>query len=67
MNDNKSLTFSLYKHGILVFGSEKSFTKWLNSKNIIFDNKMPKEFLNTIEGIKFVDDRLTAIEYGDTI
>lgn len=67
MKNHDSLISTLYQHGIEVFGSSENFTKWLNSENIIFDSKMPKEFLNTIEGIKFVDDRLAAIEHGDTV
>ena len=27
----------------------------------------PNSFLNTVTGVKFVDDRLTAMEYGDNV
>jgi uncharacterized protein (DUF2384 family) len=61
------LLISLYEHGIDVFETKDNFDKWLLSENYFLDNKSPKDFLDTITGIKFIDDRLTAIEYGDTI
>ncbi|ADB38362.1 antitoxin Xre/MbcA/ParS toxin-binding domain-containing protein [Spirosoma linguale] len=61
------LLLSLIKHGITVFGSVDEFEQWLNQKNFYFDNKSPNSFLNTITGIRFVDDRLTAMEYGDNV
>lgn len=57
----------LLKHGIKVFGSKKEFDNWLNSENFFFDGKKPVNFLNTITGIRFIDDRLTAMEYGDNV
>lgn len=56
---------SLYKHGIDVFGNTENFENWLAVKNYLLDNKAPVEFLDTISGIKFIDNRLTAIEYGE--
>ncbi len=61
------LILSLFKHGIDIFGSVKVFENWLNQENFYFDSKTPSSFLNTITGIKFIDDRLTAMEYGDNI
>ena len=61
------LLLSLVKHGTTVFGSVKEFETWLNQENFYFDQKSPVFFLNTITGIKFVDDRLTAMEYGDNV
>ena len=61
------LLISLYEHGIDVFETKENFDKWLLLENYFLDNKHPKDFLDTITGIKFIDDRLTAIEYGDTI
>lgn len=61
------LLISLYEHGISVFESAENFDKWLLAENYLLDNKSPKEFLDTITGIKFIDDRLTAIEYGDNV
>lgn len=61
------LLLSLIKHGKEVFTSPKTFDTWLETPNFYFDNKPPSTFLNTITGIKFVDDRLTAMEFGDNI
>ena len=61
------LLLSLIKHGIDVFGSVKEFDQWLNRNNFYFDNKAPNDYLNTVTGVKFVDDRLTAMEYGDNV
>jgi len=61
------LLLSLIKHGIDVLGSVKEFDQWLNRKNFYFDNKAPNDYLNTVTGVKFVDDRLTAMEYGDNV
>lgn len=61
------LLLSLVKHGATVFGSVKEFETWLNQENFYFDQKSPVSFLNTITGIKFIDDRLTAMEYGDNV
>ncbi len=61
------LLISLIKHGISVFGNIKEFGIWLNNKNFYFDNESPVNYLNTVTGIRFVNDRLTAIEYGDNV
>ena len=61
------LLLSVIKHGIEIFGSVKEFDNWLNRENFYFDNKSPVSFFNTITGIKFIDDRLTAMEYGDNV
>jgi putative toxin-antitoxin system antitoxin component (TIGR02293 family) len=61
------LLVALFKHGNSVFGSKQDFGKWLISPNFIFDNQAPVNFLNSITGIRFVEDRITAIEFGDNI
>lgn len=61
------LLLSLIKHGSEIFGSMKEFENWLDRENFFFDNKPPANFMNTITGIKFIDDRLTAMEYGDNV
>lgn len=61
------LLLSLFKHGKEIFGTVKEFESWLNQENFYFDNKSPVTFMNTITGIKFIDDRLTAMEYGDNV
>jgi len=61
------LLFALFKHGKEVFGDREEFRKWLDSENFYFDKKAPVSYLNTVTGIRFVDDRLTALEYGDNV
>ena len=61
------LLIALYQHGIDVFDEKENFDSWLISENYYFDRKAPMDFLDTITGIKFIDDRLTAIEFGDTV
>jgi len=67
MKEHIVLILSLYEHGVDVFESKENFDKWLNNQNFYFDNKLPKNYLDTVSGIKFIDDRLTAIEYGDNV
>jgi uncharacterized protein (DUF2384 family) len=65
-NINKSNLFTaLFTHGKKIFGSKKQFGVWLKKKNFYFDNKPPGTFMHKPDGIKFIDDRLTSIEYGD--
>jgi uncharacterized protein (DUF2384 family) len=61
------LLLVLYQHGEEVFETSENFDKWLISPNFYLYNKAPKDYLGTITGIKIIDDRLTAIEYGDNI
>ena len=59
--------FALFKHGKDVFGDNIKFKEWLNKDNFFFDGKTPGSLLFTISGIKFIDDRLTAMEFGDNV
>ena len=61
------LLLSLLKHGLKIFGSPKALDQWLNTKNVFFDNRIPNVYLSTVTGIRFVDDRFTAMEYGDNV
>lgn len=61
------LIISLYKHGVEVFGDVQNFESWLSKKNRLLDQKAPLEFLETGSGIKFIDNRLTAIEFGENV
>jgi len=61
------LLLSLMQHGKAVFSTVEQFQEWLGKGNFYFNNKPPKEYLTTITGIRFVDDRLTAMEYGDNV
>jgi uncharacterized protein (DUF2384 family) len=61
------ILLSLFKHGHDVFGGRESFDAWLNTENFFLFGKKPAAFLNTITGIRHIDDRLTALEYGDNV
>lgn len=61
------LLLSLFKHGNEVFGSSKEFNIWLSEENFFLDGQAPVSYFNTIAGIRFVDNRLTAMEYGDNV
>jgi len=61
------LLLSLYKHGVEVFGNTPDFEHWLTEKNRLLDNEAPYSFLTTVSGIKFIDNRLTALEYGENV
>ena len=65
LSEKLVLLISLYKHGEEVFDSTEKFNDWLDSDNFFFDNDHPRTFLKTITGIRFIEDRLTGIEYGD--
>lgn len=59
------MLISLIKHGALVFGDYAHFKEWLQKEHFHFDGKRPIDFIASISGIKFIDDRITAMEYGD--
>lgn len=58
---------SLYKHGTAVFDTKENFEKWLVAPNFYLDQKAPKDFLDTISGIRLIDNKLTAIEFGENV
>jgi len=61
------LLLGLFKHGQKVFGSSAGFDEWLKLKNFYFDDAAPVSFLNTVTGVRFVDNSLTAMEFGDNV
>ncbi len=67
MKERILMLSSLFKHGTEVFGTPENFNEWLNSENFFFGRKKPVNMLNTVTGIKFLDDRLTGMEYGDNV
>lgn len=58
---------SLYKHGMEVFSTKEEFENWLTLPNPFLDNKAPMDFMDTISGIQFIDNRLTAMEFGENV
>ena len=65
IQEHTVMLVALMKHGIEVFNSSDEFSKWLETENYYLDKKKPIEYLNTISGIKFIDNLLTGMEYGD--
>lgn len=61
------LLISLFKHGSEVFGSMDHFHRWLEKENFFLNGEKPIAYLQTVTGIRFIDDRLTAIEHGDNV
>ncbi len=59
------MALSLIRHGAEVFGRAADFVEWLEKENFYFDKKAPITFMHTSSGMKFIDDRLTGMEYGD--
>lgn len=58
---------TVFEKGKRVFGSSDAFDNWLDTTNFFFDGKKPNNFLDTTSGIRFIFDRLTAMEYGDNV
>lgn len=65
IQEHTVMLLSLIKHGTDVFGDTDAFSSWLETENFYLDGRKPSDFLNTISGIKFIDDHLTGMEYGD--
>lgn len=61
------LLLGLFKHGKRVFGTSLAFDEWLKLNNFHFDESAPVSFLNSVTGVRFVDDFLTAMEFGDNV
>ena len=58
------LISNLYNKGCEVFGSKDKFKEWIESKNIVFSNAKPKEYLDTFSGIEYLMEELGRIEHG---
>lgn len=61
------ILLSLFKHGKKLFGTYGRFAEWLAGANFFFDKRPPETFLKTYSGTRYVDGRLTAMEYGDNV
>ncbi len=67
LKEHVVVLLSVFKHGESVFGSMRLFEQWLQTGNFYFNGHAPEKYLNTITGIKLLDDRLTAMAYGDNV
>lgn len=67
LKEHTVMLLALMKHGLELFGTGEKFSTWLKTENFFFDKRPPLEYLDKISGILFVDDRLTAMEFGDNV
>ncbi len=58
------LIAELYESGIGLFKSADKFNGWMNYPNLTFQNKKPIELLDTIYGIKLVQDEVNRLRHG---
>ncbi|WP_431209793.1 antitoxin Xre/MbcA/ParS toxin-binding domain-containing protein [Puia sp. P3] len=58
---------TVFEKGRAVLGNAEAFDKWLGTPNYFFDRKEPLDFLDTTSGMRYLFDRLTAMEYGDNV
>ena len=58
-------TIALYNKGEKIFGSNESFTKWLNKPAFGLGNRIPNSFITTVTGINYILDELNRIAHGD--
>ncbi len=65
LQEHVVMLLALMKHGIEVFGDRERFMTWLETENFQLGKMKPSDYLNTISGIRFIDSRLTGMEYGD--
>jgi Protein of unknown function (DUF2384) len=59
------LLTSLFRLGVVVFGSVKAFEVWLTRENAMLDGLKPVDLLGSVSGIRLIESRLYGIEYGD--
>jgi uncharacterized protein (DUF2384 family) len=67
LKEHLILLVSTLKQGGNVLGSVEALDRWLFTPNFFFDRQPPSTFLNTISGIRFVSERLDALQYGDNV
>lgn len=58
---------AVFEKGKAVFSNAAAFDTWLDTINFFFDGKKPITFLDTTSGMRYIFDRLTAMEYGDNV
>ena len=59
------MLLSLLEHGKKTFGSFELFNEWLLRKNQLLDFNAPLDYLGSISGVLFIENRLTNLAYGD--
>ena len=54
----------LQKFGLLVFGDEVRFARWMELENIALGGSRPKDLLDSTFGISLIKTELSRIEHG---
>jgi len=58
-------SFALFDKGVEIFGSAKNFHQWLNAPAYGLGNQLPFDLMDTITGIRLIEEELIRIEFGD--
>jgi putative toxin-antitoxin system antitoxin component (TIGR02293 family) len=58
-------SFALFDKGTLIFGSANAFHQWLNTPAYGLGNQLPFDLMDTITGIRLIEEELIRIEFGD--
>lgn len=58
-------SFALFDKGTEIFGSAKSFHQWLSTPAYGLGNQLPFDLMDTITGIRLIEEELIRIEFGD--
>jgi putative toxin-antitoxin system antitoxin component (TIGR02293 family) len=58
-------SFALFDKGVKIFGSANSFHQWLDTPAYGLGNQLPFDLMDTITGIRLIEEELIRIEFGD--
>jgi len=58
-------SFALFDKGVEIFGTADSFHRWLNKPAYGLGFQVPMLLMDTITGIKLIEEELIRIEFGD--
>jgi putative toxin-antitoxin system antitoxin component (TIGR02293 family) len=58
-------SFALFDKGAEIFGSASNFHQWLNTPAYGLGNQLPFDLMDTITGIRLIEEELIRIEFGD--
>jgi len=57
-------SFALFDKGVEVFGSARNFHQWLSIPAYGLGNQRPLDLMDTITGIRLIEEQLIRIEFG---
>ncbi|HEY5328084.1 MAG TPA: MbcA/ParS/Xre antitoxin family protein [Mucilaginibacter sp.] len=58
-------SFALFDKGAEIFGSANNFHQWLSTPAYGLGNQLPFDMMDTITGIRLIEEELIRIEFGD--